>query len=456
MRERLEEALKTHDVEYADIRIEELDFTHVSFRGPELDAVGSARTVGGIVRALYRGGWGYATFNDLEGLNQRVRDACRAARLVGSEQTHFAPVEPVVDANRAELGVDFRYVPLADKVSLADEYNRIVLGYHPSIQTSALLYADSFRHITLATSEGAYVEDEQPDVYVFALATARSDDTVQTCWEAAGGPQGYETVTHFHEGAEQAAATAVALLSAPPITGGTYTVIADPFLAGVFAHEAFGHLSESDFVYENDRLQELMVLGRRFGSDSLSIVDDGSLPGGLATHRYDCEGTPTGKHYLIKEGLLVGRLHSRETAAKMGEQPTGNARAVAFHHPPIVRMTNTYIEPGTATLEEMIKDIPLGVIACKAFGGETAMEMFTFSAAYGRMIRNGAVAELVRNVVLTGNVFTTLANIDAIGSQMTWGHGGPGGCGKGGQDGLRVGAGGPYVRIQNCVVGGRQ
>jgi TldD protein len=104
----------------------------------------------------------------------------------------------------------------------------------------------------------------------------------------------------------------------------------------------------------------------------------------------------------------------------------------------------------------MIKDIKLGVYALKAIGGETAMEMFTFSAAYGYMIRNGQVAELVRDVVLTGNVFETLMNIDQIGNDLAWVPNGPGGCGKYDQHPLRVGIGGPHIRIQNCVVGGQQ
>jgi TldD protein len=248
----------------------------------------------------------------------------------------------------------------------------------------------------------------------------------------------------------------VELLSAPPVKGGKYTVITDQNMTGVFTHEAFGHLSESDFVYENPRMQELMVLGKRFGSDRLNIVDDGSLPGGLGTHKYDYEGVQTRKNYLIKEGVLVGRLHSRETAGKMKEQPTGNARSVHFQHPPIVRMTNTFIENSTDKFEEMIKEIDLGVYAIDAFGGQTAMEMFTFSAAYGYMIRNGEVAELVRDVALTGNVFDTLMNIDRIGNDIGFQQNGPGGCGKGDQAPLRVGLGGPHIRIQNCMIGGQQ
>jgi len=152
----------------------------------------------------------------------------------------------------------------------------------------------------------------------------------------------------------------------------------------------------------------------------------------------------------------VGRLHSRETAAKMGEPLTGNARALGYPHEPIVRMTNTYIDKGDATFEDMIRDVKLGLYALDCFGGQTAAEMFTFSAAYGYMIRDGKVAELVRDVVLTGNLFETLMNIDMVGKEVGWAPGSPGGCGKGAQQGLKLGIGGPHVRIQNVVVGGRQ
>ena len=456
MRDRLAEALKVHDVDYADIRVEDLTNSWVNFRGPDLDTIGSSRTVGGIVRALYKGGWGYATFNDLEGLDKRVREACETARIVGTERSQLAPVEAVQAALKADLVKDFRAVPLAEKKALMEEYNKIILGYHPSMQTSLVRYADSFKSMWYASSEGTYIEEETPDVNLMVIGVAREGDNVQNGFKVGGGIDGYQSVENFHDEVRAAAKMAVDLVAAPTVTGGTYQVITDPLLTGVLTHEAFGHLSESDFIYENERMKELMQLGKRFGADRLNILDDGSLPGGLGTHRYDYEGVPTRKNYLIKDGILVGRLHSRETAAKMGEQLTGNARAVHFHHPPIVRMTNTYIDEGHDSFEDMVKDIKLGVLAVDAIGGQTAMEMFTFSAAYGYMIRDGQVAELVRDVMLTGNVFETLLNIDRIGDQVIWHPNGPGGCGKESQHPLRVGIGGPFVRIQNCVVGGQQ
>jgi TldD protein len=456
MRDRLTEALKVQDVEYTDIRLEDKTNTWVNFRGSDLDTIGSARTVGGIVRALYKGGWGYATFNDLEDLPKRVREACETARLIGTGTTYFTHSEPVVDSLKAKLIKDFRQVPLAEKKALAEEYNKIVLGYDKKIQTSTVRYGDSFKRIWFSSSEGTYIEEEVPDTNIMIAAVACEGNMVQTGFETGGSIDGYQGVEGMHENARSAAKKAVELLAAPPVTGGKYTVVTDQLLTGVFTHEAFGHLSESDFVYENPRMQEIMVLGKRFGVENLNILDDGTLPGGLGTHHYDYEGTPARKNYLIKDGILVGRLHSRETAAKMGEPVSGNARAVHFQHPPIVRMTNTYIENGTASFEDMIRDIKLGIYAIRAIGGTTAMEMFTFSAAYGYMIRDGQVAELVRDVVLTGNVFETLMNIDQIGNDLVWQPNGPGGCGKGDQQPLRVGTGGPHIRIQNCVVGGQQ
>ena len=454
MREMMENALRKSDADYAEIRLEDVTASGASFRGEELDYIASARTTGGIARALYKGGWGYATFNDLNDLETRVKEACESARLIGKEESQLAEVEPVVDKVTATLERDFREVPLAEKKSVIEEYNKIVLGHDDKIETSNVSYQDSFRKIWYANSAGTYIEDERPNVVGYMIATARDGNNIQLGREVATGSSGFQLVEGLQERAESAARRAVDLLSAPPVTGGEYTVVLNPVLTGVFTHEAFGHLSEADFVYEDDRMKELMVLGKRFGPDILNIIDDGSLPGHLGTHKYDDEGVKTRKNYLIRDGVLVGRLHSRETAAKMGEQLTGNARAMSYQYEPIVRMTNTYIDKGDASFEDMIKDIKLGLYALDFIGGQTAMEMFTFSAAYGYMIRDGKIAELVRDVVLTGNVFETMMNIDSIGEEIGWAR--SGNCGKGEQRSLRTGSGGPHIRIQNVVVGGRQ
>ncbi len=197
-----------------------------------------------------------------------------------------------------------------------------------------------------------------------------------------------------------------------------------------------------------------MTIGREMGVKELNIVDDGSIKDSIGSQFFDDEGTPMQKTYLIREGLLAGHLHSRETTAKMGGAPTGNARAIDRAMPPIVRMTNTFIEAGNLSFQELIAPIDKGIYACGAFGGQTMMEMFSFSAAYGFRIEKGKVGELVRDVVLTGNVFQTLHNIDGFGNDLKILQKG-GGCGKGGQSPLPVGLGAPHLRIHDVVIGGK-
>ncbi|HXV89834.1 MAG TPA: TldD/PmbA family protein, partial [Gemmatimonadales bacterium] len=314
-------------------------------------------------------------------------------------------------------------------------------------------YRDEVTEYWYGNSEGTLLYELRPEVVLSGVAIARRDGAIEKGLESIGRRGGWQSAQGHEAGFRTVAERAVALVDAPRVRGGTYPVILDPELAGVFIHEAFGHLSEADFVYESPQAREMMTLGRRFGKPVLHVGDNGAAPGLRGTLPFDDEGPPTQDTPLIRAGELVGRLHSRETAAQMGERPTGNARAISFRHPPIVRMTNTYIAPGQGTFEDLIRDIRLGVYACGAFGGQTLLENFSFTAAYGHMIRDGRVAELVKDVVLAGNLFQTLDRIDHIAADFRWNQMG-GGCGKGGQFPLPVTEGAPHVRIEEALIGG--
>jgi TldD protein len=453
MREQIESAIRNSNADYIEIRLEEGQNTRVAYRGPDLETADVVIDRGGLVRCFaHGGGWGIATFNDLSDLEHRSRQAYEGARAVQAEPIELAPIPASEDKTTVSLEDDFRGIPVTEKKSLAQEYNEILLGSDPRIVDTQTTYFDTFSRVTFANSEGTTIEEERPMVNVAFSAVSRKGDNVQRAFEAVSKVAGFNAVKGHHDLVQTVAERAVDLLSAPPVKGGRYPVLCNPRMAGVFVHEAFGHLSEADFVSENRQAQEMMVLGRRFGRDILTIADDGSISGLRGTHKYDDEGTPTGRTDLIKDGILVGRLHSRETAAKMGEQPTGNARATSYRYPPIVRMTNTFIEGGHTSFEEMIRDIDRGVYACDAFGGQTALENFSFTAAYGYMIRDGEISELVRDVVLSGNLFVTLKHIDAVGDDFQWAEWGR--CGKG-QGGLPVTMGAPHVRIQDVLIGGK-
>lgn len=452
-RDRMSRALKqAKGADYLELRLEESRSRRISYRGRELEDIGGAFSLGGCARAVAKGGWGFASLNEIECLSEKAARAVEQARLVGKEQSQLITQEPVQDEVAIPIKKDPSQFSISQIKALLDEYNQIIWST-PQIQTSVISYGDGQKTVYFANSEGSYIRQTRHDVSLRISAVARDGGEVQQLGLSLGSNGDFGVVEGLHEQIRDIAKKAVEMISAPKVGGGEKTVVLDPILAGVFIHEAFGHLSESDFLYENPRMREVMVLGRRFGGKHLNVVDGAAIPGRRGSFKYDDEGIPATKTYLIKDGILVGRLHSRETAARMGESATGNARAIDYHYPPIVRMTNTFIEPGKASFEELTGEIKEGVYARNWFGGTTSIEMFTFASAEAYMIRNGKVAEMIRPVTLSGNVFRTLEQIDAIGSDLDMNEGG--GCGKGGQMPLPVSNGSPHIRIQRCLVGGR-
>ena len=455
MRDRLTQALKKARADYAEVRVESSRASRVVFRGKRLELAGENVDAGGNVRVLFKGhGWGVASFTTLDDLPAMMKQAEDMSNAILLEK----PIVLADSAKREDESIpqvdgDPFAVALSEKRRYLEHLNGIMLGLSDKIVDTGATYYDDRTEWWYANSDGTWLHEVRPEIGLSAQATARQDGRIERSLESLGLRRGWHSVQDKDEMFRTAAQRALDLLEAPTVPGGTLPVILDPRLAGVFVHEAFGHLSEADFVYENPQAREMMTLGRRFGSDIVNIGDDGSARGLRGTLPYDDEGTPTRNTRLIENGMLVGRLHSRETAGAMGEQPTGNARAINFRHAPIVRMTNTYIEGGQSTFDELIDGVKLGVYAVDATGGQTYLENFSFTASHGFMIRNGKLAELVKDVTLAGNLFQSLQAIDALGNDFQWNQMG-GGCGKGGQFPLPVTEGAPHVRFRELLVGG--
>lgn len=440
-------------VDFLSIRLEETQGSNILIRNGQIETISESTSVGGQIRACYKGGWGFVTFNDLTQLYNLVEDAVVTARLVGDDETVLAPITAISTTCELPLtGTNPRFIPLVDKKKLCDRYDNILKQYHEQIISSSVSYNDAQQKIILGTSEGTMIEQKWTDSEMRFSATAKNGDVVQTGRETTGTRNGYEDLVELDRQVESAAKRAIEALTLPSVKGNTYTVVIDPILTGLFVHEAFGHLSEADMAYENPDLLEVMTMGRKFGEEFLQIFDGAKPEGHRGSYYYDDEGVPATTTQLIKDGVLVGRLHSRETAGKLEEKPTGNARCLNYHYPPIVRMTNTWIARGETPVADLFQNIDEGVYAANWLGGMTNGEMFTFTAGEAWMIRNGKICEPVKNVTLSGNVFKTLANIEAIGDDFYWDE--SGGCGKGGQSGLAVGCGGPSLRIKDVVVGG--
>ncbi|MEO1391328.1 MAG: TldD/PmbA family protein [Cyanobacteria bacterium J06634_5] len=461
-----------HRVDYLAIRLERSHSCNIRLRGDTPEALSEGLALGGQIRACHKGGWGFASFNRIEDLALRLEDAIAAAKLIGDDITQLAPIDIVQTTCRVPLtGTDPRTVPLSEKKALCHHYIEVLRSAaansgaitsgqgaagnraNSSIASTAVRYSDSYQQSLLATSEGTLIEQGWTDIEMRFSATSRNGEKIQTGRETIGSRRAYEDVLNLEDKVKAAGDRALRALTLPPAKGGLYTVVIDPILSGLFVHEAFGHLSEADMIYENPDLRETMTLGRRFGPKTLQIFDGAAPVGHRGSYAYDDEGTPATTTQLITDGVLTGRLHSRETAGALGETPTGNARCLNYHYSPLVRMTNTWIERGTTPVSELFTGIETGIYARNWIGGETNGELFTFTAGEAWMVRNGQMAEPIQDVTLSGNVFSTLANIEGIGNDFYWDE--SGGCGKGGQSGLAVGCGGPSLRIKDVVVGGQ-
>ncbi|MBN2464214.1 TldD/PmbA family protein [candidate division WOR-3 bacterium] len=450
----LADVLSGAAAQYADIRVEESDKSHIVYRGPELDSIGRSFERGGCLRVFHNGNWGTASFNQIDGkLKELASEVAAAVEAMPPKTENLGTMPAAGESVTVPETDDPRKVSLDEKHALIKHYNDILLKT-TGVTTTVSAYADTFSRTSFLSFEDRFITQESVYTGISCRAVARDGTNVQDYGDSFGKTQGFASLKNREPMVERIAKVALDLLKAEPVTAGKYDVIIDPLLAGVFAHEAFGHLSEADVLSTNERLRELMKVGNKYGVDELTIVDDGTMPGERGTFRYDDEGTAAERTELIREGRIAGHLHDRQSAQRMSEKPTGNARAISHSFVPIVRMSNTYIEPRSANIEDMLDSVGRGLYVCGSRGGMTELESFTFSSQYAWLVEHGRQTKLVRDVILSGNVFETLKNIEMIGDDLVM-FGGLGGCGKGGQAPLPVGLGSPHLLIRNVVIGGR-
>jgi TldD protein len=231
-------------------------------------------------------------------------------------------------------------------------------------------------------------------------------------------------------------------------------VILAPSIVGLLVHEAIGHTVEADFVASGSVAAG--KLGERVASDLVSLYDSGQSEfsdGAGGTLPVDDEGVLTGRTAIIESGILRSYLHDRESAARFGVAPTGNARAWEYSDPPLIRMRNTYLAPGERDLEQMIEEMDDGYLLDGPRNGQAdSTGEFMFGVSQAWRIRGGRRTELVRGVTISGLAFDVLRTVDAVSRDFRWDLG-SGYCGKG--QPAKVDAGGPYLRCE-VILGGDQ
>ncbi|HXI20621.1 MAG TPA: TldD/PmbA family protein [Gemmatimonadales bacterium] len=454
MKNLLSDALRVSRADYTDIRLERTWATAIGFRGSRLEGATTGVETGGLVRCLNRGyGWGITSFT---GLDQLLPMLARAHELslAAPRQTPLRLAEiPARHADDlADLDGDVRGVPLGEKRLLLEQLNQEMLAVDRRIVDSQAAYEDRVVERWLGTSQGVLLSELRTEVRLAAAAVAREDSFVERAFESWATRGGWRSVRDTDHLFRQAGRRAVALLNAPRARGGVYPVVLDPRLAGTLVHHTLGHLSEADMLAGRADADQLMRPGRRVGSELLTVGDDGSAPGLLGSHSFDDEGAPTQNTLLVQHGVIVGRVHTRETAALAGVTPTGNGRAGSFRHPPAARLSNTYVANGRGTLEDLIRDIRFGIYCVDALAVESHLGRFAITAAHGQLIRDGRLAEPIRPVVLAGDMLETLGRIDAVAGDFRWAQLASC-CTRGDAGPLPVAEGAPHLRIDGVNVG---
>ena len=436
-------------VDYIDIRAGSGDNTSILMKDGNVQEINTGKSLGIRIRVLNNGAWGFAYTTDISKIDEITQTAIKLSNSLKGD-VELSESEIINDKTSVDVRIPFDDVSIEEKKEIMKEANDS--ASIDEVSSTTVSYADSQVNELFLNSDGSNIQVKTSRVRMALNAAATDGEIIQFGHGSLGGVKGFEVIsdTDIEEFGRKIGEKAVRLLDAKPAPSGKFPVIADPELTGVLIHEALGHAVEGDLILQNDSILK-DKLGTKIASDIVNIFDDASLKDGFGYYPYDVEGIKTKPNQLVKDGTLISLLNSRETASKLDMKSSGNARSVIADKP-IVRMSNTYLQPGDMTFEELIEDIPDGIYLKGSRGGQvdTGKGIFQFNAAEGFKIENGELTTPLRDVSLSGNILETLKNVDAIGNDFKLSVGF---CGKDGQT-APVGDGGPHTRILNALVGG--
>lgn len=431
---------------FSDVRVEETVSVTIAFEAGDWTSNRTRRQSGAFIRVYDGKMWYYSATTELDKIQSEL-DSLAAMATPNAEILN----DPIVKRHQANKDKLIRFeencindVPHAKKEQIVRHSHDLLAGKDGVAMVQAI-YTDEYRKKHVVSSIGCDVEwDYQHCSLAIAQVLNVGSAPYNEFKMFYGNHFDEMDVTDerilemYNKGYDYAK-------NAVPVVPGTYPVILAPTVTGVFAHESFGHKSEADFMLGDENMLKEWAIGSKVGSDILNIYDEGDeMCSGYVP--YDDEGNKKVRAWLVKDGVLAGRLHSSATAAALNEDVTGNARALNFEYEPIVRMTSTCIGAGKQTKEELFASIKEGVFI-ENYNHGSGMSTFTIAPCKAFMIRDGKIAEPVRVSVITGNVMETLHLIDGLSDKQEVISSAFGGCGKMEQSPLRVSDGGPYMRV---------
>jgi len=463
-KENLLDICSSSKTDFSEIRIIESVSTAIQIQDGKASKLGSSNGLGAGIRVLKNGSWGFISCENLsqkDSITSAIKNAETLATSTDKkwkEKRDIAKIKPIHDVVSFKARIDPREVSFKEKMDRISELEAKAKEYSADIVNTILNYADSYLKEIIVNSAGTYVEQEKILTRVSLFVTAYKNGVRQSSRQSIAGTKGFEIIEKLtpENFSEKVSSRAIKLLTAENPPSGKFPVILSPAIVGLFTHEAVGHNAEADAVKGGNSIFQGKI-GKQIASSVVSMADDPTFENAYGSYAYDSEGTKSKKTIIIENGVLKSFLHNLETAHFFGVLPTGNARADGYSSSPIVRMSNTYMLPGNSTVEEMISKVKKGIfVEDVGFGGYVFPErgQFMFNANSSYLIEDGKKTKLLKNVSLVGLTLETLLNVEEVSKEFVLSDEG-GTCGKSGQ-GVPVDDGGPYIRIKEMLVGGRQ
>lgn len=440
--------------DFAEIFVESSLYTNIVCDDNRLERIAASNDTGLGLRLLHDTKTAFGSSNDLS-KDELIRLASSVS-TAAQKQVHprlIPPIPKICQSQRQIVKNHPAGISLEKKRRLVERANQIARGASEHVVQVKVILRDQIRRIWIVSSDDTNISDEQVYVALIVQVVCAEGDLLQMSFESIGGTRGYEIFdeTTPEEIAAIAAKRANLMLSAAPAPTGPMPVVLASDAGGTMIHEAVGHGLEADLATEGLSVYRDQ-LGRSVASPLISVFDDATLNGNRGSYTYDDEGTPAHRTMLIDGGVLNTYLQNRITSARCDVPSTGNGRRQSYAHPPLVRMSNTLIAPGSSDPDEIIRATERGLYVKKIGGGQvnTVNGDFVFDVQEGYRIEGGKIGEPVRGATLTGNGPKILETIDKVGSDLGFSIGT---CGKNGQE-IPVSCGQPTIRIPELIVGG--
>lgn len=440
--------------DFAEVYIEQKETTAITCEDGKIEKINTGIDYGMGIRVIAGESTSYVHSNDVT-LQNGMAMASLAGQIAQNQpngvhiqefQTQSSGSQMTVAQHPAQISFD-------KKVKLIRTADQAARGYDSAILQVSIGYSDIVQHVQIANSKGICVEEDRVHVRMACSSIAQQDGMMQTGFASAGGTCGLELFdkTTAETLGRESARRAVLLLSAEPCPTGIMPVVLSSEAGGTMVHEACGHGLEGDLVYKGLSAYAGKI-GEKVASEKITVIDDATMDGKYGSYGYDDEGIPAQKTVLIENGVLKQYMTDLQTAERAGTIPTGNGRRESYRKKPVTRMSNTYIAPGTDSVEDMIASIEFGLFVKYMGGGQvnTLNGDYVFDVSEGYLIENGRITRPVRGATLAGNGPESLCNVEMVGSDLGYAIGT---CGKNGQR-VPVADAQPTLKINGLTVGG--